>query len=293
MASSSPAQGEPAPDTGRRQPGALAAAITHDWRPYRWRGYVVGVLAGILVGGVVAPILTTTIGFGLAAANVAIDRRLPWAEVAWSVAFVVVYAAVGAWAVVRWLPSTFRDGLEAYVWLAVQAEEQWRRGLGDAPVPRSSAALRAFVTATAETPETAGERVAAWLTLGDLDAARRAVGQMPDETAAARYARDGSAWLVEFVGGSTGDLVPLRARAAEIDDSALRLEAEVELAANVARVEVAAGRDWRPPLAAVRGRLGAEPSDFVWRLAWPPTFRGMLAAGSIGVAAWWVATALG
>ena len=97
---------------------------------------------------------------------------------------------------------------------------------------------------------------------------------------------------MEFVGGSTGDLVRLREGAAEIEDPDDRLAAEVELAANTARIELAAGRDWRPPLAQVRGRLGAEPSDLLWQLAWPSTFRGMLAAAAIGVAAFWVVSAI-
>jgi hypothetical protein len=283
---SSRPHGVMASDAERRRPGALADAMTRGWRPYRWRGYAVGVVAGIALGGIVAPILTTSVVIGLALAGITVDPRVPWAEVAWSVTFVVTFAAVGAWAVARWLPAAFRDALESYVWIA------WRHVFGDRPVPRSQSALRDFVEATPETAETAGERVAAWLALGDVDAARRCVSQMTTDTPTARYARDGSAWLVEFVGGSTGDLVPLREGAAEIEDPDDRLAAEVELAANTARIELAAGRDWRPPLAQVRGRLGAEPSDLLWQLAWPSTFRGMLAAAAIGVAAFWVASAI-
>ena len=246
---SSRPHGVMASDAERRRPGALADAMTRGWRPYRWRGYAVGVVAGIALGGIVAPILTTSVVIGLALAGITVDPRVPWAEVVWSVTFVVTFAAVGAWAVARWLPAAFRDALESYVWIARRAETQWRHAFGDRPVPRSQSALRDFVEATPETAETAGERVAAWLALGDVDAARRCVSQMTTDTPTARYARDGSAWLVEFVGGSTGDLVPLREGAAEIEDPDDRLAAEVELAANTARIELAAGRDWRPPLA--------------------------------------------
>ena len=280
------------PDPERRRPGALADAMTRGWRPYRWRGYAVGVVAGIALGGIVAPILTTSVAVGLALAGITVDPRVPWAEVVWSVTFAVTFAAVGAWAVARWLPAAFRDALESYVWIALRAEGQWRHAFGDRPVPRSQSALRDFVGATPETADTAGERVAAWLALGDVDAARRCVSQMRTDTPTARYARDGSAWLVAFVGGRTGDLDPLRDRATEIEDPDDRLAAEVELAANEARVELAAGRDWRPPLASVRRRLGAEPSELVWRLAWPSTFRGMFAAAAIGVTAFWVASAI-
>lgn len=291
--SSSPAHDVPPPDLGRHGAAALAAAITRGWRPYRWRGYAVGGVAGILVGGVAAPIVTTSVGLGLWLAGAGIDAGLPWAEAVWSVAFVVTFAAVGAWAVAAWLPPSFQEPLESYVWLASRAEADWHRTFGGRSVPRSASALRAFVDSTPETAETAGERGAAWLALGDVGAARRCVSQMPSDTPAARYRRDGSAWLVELVGGTVGDLTPLRNRAAEIEDPADRLEAEADLAANEARVELAAGRDWRPPLAAVRGRLGPEPRALVRRLAWRPTFLGMLAAGAIGVGVWWVATAYG
>ena len=100
------------------RPGALADAMTRGWRPYRWRGYAVGVVAGLALGGIVAPILTTSVALGLALAGITVDPRVPWAEVVWSVTFVVTFAAVGAWAVARWLPAAFRDALESYVWIA-------------------------------------------------------------------------------------------------------------------------------------------------------------------------------
>ena len=193
---SSRAPGGPAPDAVRHQPGALADAITRGWRPFRWRGYLVGALAGMLVGGVLAPIMTTVVALGLDLAGVGVDPRLPWAEIVWSAAFVVTFAAVGAWAVARWLPSPFRDALETYVWLAVEAETRWRRAFGDRPVPRSASALRSFVDATPETPETAAERLAAWLALGDLDAARRVFVHMPADTEVEPHSMDASVSIV-------------------------------------------------------------------------------------------------
>ena len=147
--------------------------------------------------------------------------------------------------------------------------------------------MRAFVAARPETPETAGERFGIWMALGDLSSARRVVEQMPVDTGSARHARASAVWLVDFAAGAPGDLAALRATAAALDDPDERLEAEVEVAVNAARVEVAARRDWQPPLLAVRERLGPEPTAILWRHAWPRAFRGMFVAAVIGVAAFW------
>jgi hypothetical protein len=97
-----------------------------------------------------------------------------------------------------------------------------------------------------------------------------------------------TAWMVDFAGGTIGDPGPMRASAAEIEDPAERLEAEVELAANLARIELVAGRDWKPPLAAARDRLGRDAVATVWRQTWQSAFRGIFAAAAIGVAAYWL-----
>jgi hypothetical protein len=288
----SKAQDEPPVEPVHNAAGALAAAITRDWRPYRWRAYAIAVVAAITVGGICVPIVTSVLAIALALGGVTIDPRLPWAEITWSAAFVVTFAAVGAWAVVRWLPSDFRAATETYVWLATRAEAQWHTIFGDRPVPRSRPALQRFVDETPESSETAGERVAAWLGLGNMAAARRVITQMPADTAVQRQAIAGATWLVAFIGGTVGDLAPLRAGVAEIDDPLDHLDAEVELAVNAARVALAEGRDWKPPLAEIRGHLGTEPEAMLWRLSWRPVFGGMLVAGIIGVAAFWLFTAI-
>ena len=56
---------------------------------------------------------------------------------------------------------------------------------------------------------------------------------------------------------------------------------------DAARVEVAARRDWKPPLLAIRERLGPEPTTILWRHAWAPAFRGMFVAAVVGAAAFW------
>src|SRR4029077_20063283 len=94
-------------------------------------------------------------------------------------------------------------------------------------------------------------------------------------------------WLVDLAAGSPGDLAALRSTASALDDPDERLEADVEVAVAAAGFEVAAGRDWKPPLLPVRERLGPEPTALLWRHAWPRAFRGMFVAAVIGVAAFW------
>jgi hypothetical protein len=267
--------------------GALAETITRAWRPYRWRGYLLGLVVGILAGGILGPLLTILVVFVVGLAGVTVDPLTPWAAIFWSGIFAVTFAATGAWAVARWLPRDFKAATETYLWLAVSAEAHWHELFGDLAVPRSRSAMRRFVAATPETPETAGERFGIWLALGDLASARRVVLQMPDDTSSRRHARASAVWLVDFAAGSVGDLAPLRVTAAELEDAGERLEADVEVAVDAARIEVAARRDWKPPLVAIRERLGVEPAAMLWGHAWRPAFRGMLVAAVIGVAAFW------
>jgi len=218
---------------------------------------------------------------------VTIDPPTPWAEIVWSGVFALMFAAAGAWAVARWLPHDFQAANETYLWLAVRAEAHWHELFGDTAVPRSRSAMRAFIAAAPEIPETAGERFGIWMALGDLDSARRVVEQMPDGTGSARYAKAAAGWLIDFAAGSPGDLAALRATGAALDDPDERLEAEVEVAVDTARMEVAAGRDWKPPLLGIRERLGPEPTAMLWRHTWAPAFRGMFAAAVVGAAAFW------
>ena len=183
---------------------ALAAAITRAWRPYRWRGYILGLVLGILAGGILGPLLTVFLAIVVGLAGVTIDPLTPWAEIVWSGVFALTFAAAGAWAVARWLSDDFQAAIETYLWLAVRAEAHWHELFGDAAVPRSRSAMRAFITATPETPETAGERFGIWLALGDLDSARRVVEQMPDDTGSARYARASRRLAGRLRGGLPG-----------------------------------------------------------------------------------------
>lgn len=270
-----------------RHPAALSNAISRRWRPYRFRAYVLGALAGFVFGGVVAPIATTLVALVLALTSSLPAVDVPWAEVVWTVVFVIVFARVGSWAIARWLPRDFRAATETYVWLAMRAEAHWREVLG-APIPRTAAAQRAFLDATPVVPETAGELAGIWLALGDLDTAREVIARMPESTPAERQGKAATTWLVDFVGGEDGDLGDLEASLGQVGEGEDRLEGHVELAVDASRVAFAHRGDWVGPMAAVRGELGAEPSQIMWRFAAQPAFRTMLVLGVIGVTAFWV-----
>jgi hypothetical protein len=242
---------------------------------------------GILVGGVPAVIVTTTLALIVAIAGIEIDPALPWAEILWTAAFVLAFAASGAWALARWLPQPFKAATETYVWLAAQAETHWREQFG-VPVPRTPTTMRAFLAATPATPETAGERYGISMGLGDLTGARHEIEAMPVATPVERYQVAAATWLADFASGSDPSLEPLRAAAEAITDPAERREADVEVALSESRLALAQGRDWIAPAAAVRGRLGSEPDPPMWQLAGVPTFRTLLAVGTIGVAAYWL-----
>jgi hypothetical protein len=273
----------------RRDPAAVAQAITARWRPYRFRAYLFGLVTA-LVGTMVVVVATAFVELILAID--AITVPVPWSEAAWTIAFVVLFALAGAWAVARWLPRPFRAALESYVWLATRAEAHWAEVVGT-DVPRRPEAMRAFLDATTVEPATAGEIATIWLALGDLDTARDVLASMPETTDLERHQKRTTTWLVDFVGGIDGPLDPLVADAATIADDAHRLEAQVELAIAAARVAIAQGRDWIAPMASVRALLGQAPSDVLWRFAFPGALRTMLLYGGIGVAAYWAFTLLG
>jgi hypothetical protein len=270
-----------------RHPAALSNAISRRWRPYRFRAYVLGALAGFLFGGVVAPIATTLVALVLLLTTSLPVLTVPWAEVVWTIVFVLVFARVGSWAIARWLPRDFRAATESYLWLAIHAEAHWRDQLG-VPIPRTAAAQRTFLDATPVVPATAGELASIWLALGDLDTARTVIVRMPESTPAERQDKAAATWLVDFVGGEDGDLEALETSLGRLGEGESWLEGRVELAVDASRVALAHRGDWVTPMAAVRTPLGDEPSQLMWRFAAEPAFRTMLALGAIGVTAYWV-----
>jgi hypothetical protein len=273
----------------KRHPAALSNAIAGAWRPYRLRSYIVGVLAGLFVGGVVAPIATTSLLMLLYLAGLAPGDGVPWPEGVWIAAFAMTFATVGATAFARWQPQRLRMAAETYIWLATRAEENWARVFGALPVPRKDRDIRAVLASIPETPATAGERFGLWVGVLELDRARAAAAEMPQTSTIERYQRSSADWLVDFVAGATHLLDPLQVLVDAIDDPGEQTEAAVGLAVNQARVALSEGADWQLPLATIRPRLGTEPDSAYRRLVWQPVFRSLLVATAVGVSVFWLA----
>ena len=238
-----------------------------------------------LIGTIPVVIATTALTIALTLAGVTLAVR--WDEVIWTIAFLILFAISGAWGVARWLPPSFKAALESYLWLATRAEARWADVLGT-PVPRTAETMRAFLDAATVTPASAGEIATIWLALGDLDTARGVADVMPESTDVERHGKLTTRWLIDFVGGAEGSLDDIEASAAAIVDAADRREALVDLAIDRSRVAIVQGADWIGPMATVRSLLESEPSDILWRFAFPPALRTMLVYGGIGVAAYWV-----
>lgn len=273
----------------KRHPAALSNAIAGAWRPYRLRSYVVGVLAGLFVGGVVAPIATTSLLLMLYLAGLSPGDGVRWWEGVWIAAFAVTFAIVGATAFARWQPQRLRMAAETYIWLATRAEENWARVFGALPVPRKERDMRAVLASIPETPATAGERFGLCIGLLELDRARAAAAEMPQASAIERYHRSSADWLVDFIAGATHSLDPLQLLVAAIDDPGEQLEAAVGVALSQARVAVSEGQDWQLPLAEIRHRLGTAPDSDYRRFVWRPAFRSLLIATAVGVSVFWLA----
>lgn len=281
---------QPAAVDPKRHPAALSDAISKAWRPYRWRGYAVGILAGLFAGGVVAPVVTTSLLLASFLAGAAPSSVGSWPEIVWSITFAVTVPAAAATAFTRWQPRLLRDAAETYLWLAHRAEVNWARVFGSQPIPRTESRMRAFLETVPHTPATAGERFGLSIGLLDLDGARAALADMTDATAGDRYARTSAAWLVDFIGGTTGLLEPLESLIGAIEDPDDRIAASVELAVMRARVALADGQDWRVPLATVRPQLGTAPAPVYHQTVWRPVFRSVLINAVIGATVFWVAS---
>ena len=288
MSAASETGAQPAAIEPNRHPAALAAAITRAWQPYRWRAYAAGVVAGLVVGGIAAPIATTTLLMAMYLAGVTATGAL-WQEGLWSLSFGLAFPAAAATAFARWQPVDLRKAAETYLWVAMRAEANWRRATGLAAVPRDPAAMRAFLASAPETPATAAERFGIWIALLDVPHARAALAEIPTETARGRFARASAGWLADFTEGTTPPLEPLEALAAAIDDPDERQEAATEVALNRARAALAEGMDWRAPLAAARAALGAAPDTIYRHWVWRPVFRTALISAATGLVVYWIA----
>jgi len=273
----------------KRHPAALSNAIAGAWRPYRLRAYLVGLLAGLFVGGVLAPIATTSLLLGLYLVRLAPAEGVPWAEGIWTAVFAVTFAIVGATVFARWQPRRLRMAVETYIWLAMRGEENWAQVFGAQPVPRRERDMRAALASIPATPVTAGERFGLCVGLLELDRARVTAAEMPQTSATERYHRASAFWLADFIAGETRPLEPLQQFVDAIEERGEQVEAAVEIALCQARVAVSEDQDWQAPLAAIRHRLGTAPDSAYHRFVWQSVFRSLLIATAVGASVYWLA----
>ena len=275
-----------APQDARRHPAAVAAAITAAWRPYRWRAYGGGLLAGLLIGGVGGPIVTTSMLMALAMAGVT-SEAASWPNVVWSLAFALSVPVVGATLYAYWQPRRLRMAAQTYLWVAQRAEAHWAEVMRARPVPRDERGIRQTLASMPGTPETARERFGLWLALLETDNARAAAAEIPGVTDVDRFSRPATLWLVDFVEGSTAPPDALQSLADAISDPDDRVEATAIVAVNRARVAISEDRDWQAPLTAVRPSLGDTPERIHNRFLWWAAFRALLVSMAVGVAVFW------
>jgi hypothetical protein len=132
-------------------------------------------------------------------------------------------------------------------------------------------------------PESRGARAWAFLVLGDLESARRAVERMPGDDPPDRYRRAVSEAVLRLAEGADPALDQLRRVAAALDPAGRR-QAEVDAALLEAQRVAGEGGDWRAPLLAVRPMLGGgTPARVILRL-WLPSV-AMLAIGAAAMTA--------
>lgn len=274
-----------------RHPAALALAIYQSWQPYRLRGYLAGLVAGIAAGGIGAPLVTTSVTLLAAMSGVMYDGTLPVAGFVWTIVFALVTPATGASAYANWQPRDLRSAAQTYLWLAERAEVEWRAVTGRPTVPRDDAGMREFFETTPPTPANAAERAGLWLALLEIERARAAVAEMPNTTAADRFARESVSWLATFVAvGTPAEVLDaLDALANDIEEPEQHLAARATVALQRARVALASGSDWRASLAAVRPALGGRPDAVYRRFVWRPAFRQLLIACVTGTLVYWAA----
>jgi hypothetical protein len=129
-----------------------------------------------------------------------------------------------------------------------------------------------------DTDATRGARVWSYLVLGDLEAARRLAGHMPEASASDRFHRVAAEALVRLVEGGDPGLDDLRARAVELDD-AQGGEAAIDIALLAALVAAADGGDWRGPVLAIRERV--ERARRLAFVRWFLPVVGLIALGAL------------
>lgn len=194
------------------------------------------------------------------------------------VAFALV--ATAAFAAQYLLPREWRviETVFAVAWRSARVR---RDAYGDGSVPATPRQAQAWLGRHPDdTVATRGARIWAYLVIGDLEAARRLAGRMPDASATDRFHRGAAAALVRLVEGGEPAVDDLRRLAANLDDAG-RSQAEIDITLLEALVAAADGGDWRAAILTIRDRVDRATGRVFAR--WFGPIVALIAAGALAM----------
>jgi hypothetical protein len=182
------------------------------------------------------------------------------ADLAWPVPWLLagaLSAVVMIEAFARFVPRRVRAGWEGFSVLGSWEQRRFEEVSGG-PVPVSPSHRARWLTQHSLTPETAWMHAELHTVSGSFDEARRAIEQMPEQTAWQRVERLAAQAYLDWVADGGGDLEPLRSAAEQVggEGSEERLRARAHVAVAEARQRAASGGDWAEPLIAIREAVG-------------------------------------
>lgn len=194
----------------------------------------------------------------------AIQAGLPWPVVL--VLGSVVYAVVSVELWILSIPRRVRRAWEGYALVSNPETKRWTETT-KAPIPRSLAAMRRWLTRTPDRPETRWVRSQLLVAVGDLAQARAVAQAMPINSDRDRFEQRTLLEHIAWVEGGETDLEGLRQQAETVGEpgSIERLTARGEVALAVARDLAVSGGDWKAPLVALRDEAGAELAGRFYR----------------------------
>ena len=248
-----------------RSPVALTTGVSRDLQ-YRAR------LAGVLGGG--AALITWLLNGFMVLERPPTLGGAAMGGAAFGIAAIVAFSA-GLLADPRKLRA-----LEAIYWAARFSAQRFRAASGDARVPGTPGQARAWLARHPDHDATRGARVFAQLVIGDLAGAHELAARLPTGTPMERFNRAGSLAMIRLVEGEETDLALMRELAAPLVEADDRFLAEVDIALIEGLAAAADGRDWVPPMVALRERIGPRGDGALARGLWLPII-ALLVAGAV------------
>ena len=239
-----PIRFEPPPSASRLRllPEAFGRSIT--------RATLIGLVVAFVVTSIVPVIVPLDDRLGLLALPV------------WAFALAVLGTAIWPLA----MHPSIRAAFGTFSWLGRWERDRFRMLTGSS-VPTSEAAVRQWLTDHPEAGYGGYARMEMLAFIGDYERARRELAGFgePSDAADATERISLAAWLDQMETG-TFDPGPLRAAIKTVPDGPARWRAEIALALLETRRRLGeGGQRWWEPLAAIRPRLGREPTWIVAR----------------------------